>query len=121
MILALKNCALRYNGTEYQKGTLLELPEEMAKKLASENPHDFDLVSDPAGKAAAPAAAVEVPDFNAMTVDALKAYASKHQIDLAGARKRGDILNALQAGKAAGAPLEEAVALPDVDLAQTVK
>ena len=121
MILALKTCALRYDGTDYQKGTLVELPDEVAKKLASENPRDFELVSEPAGKTAVPAAAVEVPDFNAMTVDAMKAYASEHHIDLAGARKRDDILNALQAGTETETPLEEAAALPDVDLAQTVK
>jgi hypothetical protein len=53
------------------------------------------------------------PDFESMKVDELRAWADEHNIDLAGATKKADIIEKLRAG--APADDEDADADPDAD------
>lgn len=111
MKIRIKKFKLRYSGVTYGAGTVLDLPEADACALVTQQPECFEFT---------PHAVAEVEkdvNIDTMTVAQLKEFAEENGIDIGGATKKQDIIDAIvAAGEPAGG-----VGLPDVDLKGTVK
>lgn len=125
MNIRIKKFKLRYNGETFGAGAVLDLPVADAEALLKANPEQFEYVTD-TSEIAAEKAKILVTDaetgeesfsLDGMTVAQLKEFAEENGIDIGGATKKQDIIDAIvAAGEPAGG-----VGLPDVDLKGTVK
>lgn len=125
MNIRIKKFKLRYNGETFGAGAVLDLPAADAEALLKANPEQFEYVPD-TPEMAAEKAKILVTDaetgeesfsLDGMTVAQLKEFAEENGIDIGGATKKQDIIDAIvAAGEPAGG-----VGLPDVDLEGTVK
>lgn len=111
MKIRIKKFKLRYGGVTYGAGTVLDLPEADARALVAQQPECFEFTPDVVAE-------VEKDvNIDTMTVAQLKEFAEENGIDIGGATKKQDIIDAIvAAGEPAGG-----VGLPDVDLEGTVK
>lgn len=111
MKIRIKKFKLRYGGVTYGAGTVLDLPEADACALIAQQPECFEFTPD------AVAEVEKDVNIDTMTVAQLKEFAEENGIDIGGATKKQDIIDAIvAAGEPAGG-----VGLPDVDLKGTVK
>lgn len=125
MNIRIKKFKLRYNGETFGAGAVLDLPAADAEALLKANPEQFEYVPD-TPEMAAEKAKILVTDaetgeesfsLDGMTVAQLKEFAEENGIDIGGATKKQEIIDAIvAAGEPAGG-----VGLPDVDLEGTVK
>lgn len=125
MKIRIKKFKLRYEGYTFGAGAEIDIPEAEAKKLVAESPEQFEYVPDTPEEAAEKAKIIvtdketgeENFNLDGMTVAQLKAFANDNGIDIGGASKKQDIIDAIvAAAEPAGGE-----GLPDVDLKGTVK
>lgn len=121
MKIRIKKFKLRYEGYTFGEGAEIDIPKAEAKKLVAESPEQFEYVPDTPEEAAEKAKILtadgESFNLDGMTVAQLKEFAEENGIDIGGATKKQDIIDAIvAAGEPAGG-----VGLPDVDLKGTVK
>ena len=122
MLLRVQRYSLRHNGKTYRAGDTVDLPEALARRLAAKDPKTYALIG-AASSAAEPVKTKEsaktepvkdtAPDFDAMTVAKLKAYAADHGVKLPHKATRGVILAILRG--------DSMDSLPAVDLTEMVK
>lgn len=88
----------RYDGALLQKGEAYDVSEQrglhlIGRRLAVEHEGDAKEPVKEAPKAPEPE---EIPAFEDLKVSELKDYAKDHDIDLAGAKKKKDIIKAIE-------------------------
>lgn len=112
---------LRRNGVNYPAGSVVELPEEEARRLLKASKKEFscvDAVTEDdavAEELEATADGSEDVCLEEMTLDELKCFAADNGIDLGKATRKADIISVIEAAEA------ESEGLPAVDAAAMVK
>lgn len=98
---------LRYEGKNYKAGEVVDLPDDLAKKLVAESPAEFKLVKvaetekvtkkfteEPAKKETVETA--EECDIYSMNVKQLKKYCKDNGIDFGSANTRADLVKIIE-------------------------
>lgn len=113
-----KKFTLVRDGARYTAGCIAEIPEDEAAGLAAASPQEFELIDVPAGPVAAKTAEepAESVCLEKLSVAQLKEYAAGNGIDIGGAARKQDIIDAIVTAAEAGKD-----GLPPVDPEATVK
>ena len=121
MRVLVKKFNLKRNGVVYQAGSVVELPDDEARKLIDAAAKEFSCV-EAAPKVDAASEKLEADSdgdapisLGEMTVEELKHFAADNGIDLGKATKKADIISLIEAAT------DESEGLPDVDAAAMVK
>lgn len=128
--MLIKKFTLLRNGVRYTAGAVVDLPDDEAAALAKDSPKEFEVIDMPvveeaiAKEQAAPAAGAasvpeDTPEFNLdkLNVAQLKKFAKDNGIDVGGATKKQELLDAIaDAGEKA-----EQEGLPEIDAEALVK
>lgn len=118
MHLLVQKFSLLRNGRKYGRGSILDLPEAEARRLAASAPEEFALVEDrasAAGEGRVEAPAEEEDRLAAMTMPELRKYAASLGVSVAKTDKKADIVGKIR--EAEDAP----EGLPDIDPEATVR
>lgn len=121
MKVLVKKFNLKRNGVVYQAGSIVELPDDEARKLIDVAEKEFSCVDAEPEVDAAPEKLEADSDgdasisFGEMTVEELKCFAADNGIDLGKATKKADIISLIEAA------MDESEGLPAVDAAAMVK
>lgn len=127
-LIALKGCSLMHDGLLYPNGSIIQLDDAEAVKVAKSNIGLVELI-DTAKSAPIVEEATENkpdcsegPDLDSMTVKELLRFADSEDIDLDGARKKDDIIAAIRRAYDAdsASDVKEADGLPPVDPSATI-
>lgn len=127
-LIALKGCSLMHDGLLYPNGSIIQMDDAEAIKVAKANIGLVELI-DTAKSASTVEEATEKrldyskgPDLDSMTVKELLRFANSEDIDLDGARKKDDIIAAIRRAYDAdsASDVEEVDGLPPVDPSATI-
>lgn len=109
---------LKHEGKLYPAGSIVELPETVAKALVEASPKEFAFIDVPEAAVEDKElddSAEEGKDLEKMTVEELKLFAANNGINIGKATRKFDIISAIV--NACG----EGEGLPEVDVADVVK
>lgn len=114
----IKKFTLVRNGVRYTAGAVVDLPDDEAAALAEGSPKEFEVIdvsADPVIKVTGEP--VEGIDLEKLTVAQLKEFAAGNGIDVGGATKKQELIDAIAGADEAA----EQEGLPPVDPEATVK
>lgn len=66
MYILVKKFSLRHNNVVYAAGSVVELPDDVAKKLYDDAPEEFEIIGEPEAEATAPEEVASVSELAAV-------------------------------------------------------